>query len=137
MKAVEFPLAGRALSGLISACFQEIRKDHTELDTYHLDAQHNVEVFGGSKRKSGFAEKNIAGSAANKRVAIFVPGEILSEPVKSFHHVHCSRSWSTAMDKRSSGSSQNCAKRESGSTIWFRANIPGSYRQIASAPSES
>ena len=100
MKAAEFPPAGRALPGPISACFQEVGKGPTEIDADHLDAQHNAEVIGGSKRESGLAEKDIAGSAANERVAIFVPGEILPEPLKSFHHVHCSSSRSTAIVRR-------------------------------------
>ena len=65
----------------------------------------------GTRPKLGTAHRvqsvstKLAGSTANQRVAFFVPGEMLSEPVKSSHHAHRFSSRSTTMDKRSSGAS--------------------------------
>jgi hypothetical protein len=102
VKSVEFLLSATAFTRLVSAGIKESFEFFAERRIHDFHTENHVDVFGCSEREARFAEQEIAGSTTDNDILIFVSGEMVTEYFDAPYHDKFSRSFSAAMEIRSS-----------------------------------
>src|SRR5690606_1677234 len=97
-------LLRRRLQRTVLSPLHESPERLPELRIDGLQAQHDVDVLGGSKRLTDRLHGHVARSATDDQEAVCKVSEVIAERLESVHHrtcsISCSRAWSTRSSPR-------------------------------------